>query len=254
MYPSSLVSPAQLQQLRDEGYYITKPLFDATTLDAVQAEFQRMWDEDIAKAERDGRPVDVEFARLRPFFSHLERRSPVCAAFCKSAPLVDLGRQIVGSDDIDISWNQAIVKPPGRGKAFAWHQDSHYAVSNTHANGVPREQYLKFGWAVTTWVAITRTTVENGTLWVVPGRHKEGLLPHIWSEENREWQCQLDTANKVAAVLERGQALVFTGLTPHCSGPNISDEVRMAYQIGYVRPGVLKNNYQIPALRAGRPV
>lgn len=248
------MSPAQQQQLKDAGYFITAPLFDTATLDGVQREFDRLWQEDIAHAEQNGTAKDVEFVRLRPFLPFLERRSPTCVAFCKHPQLVNLARQIIGSDDLDVSWNQAIIKPPGKGKAFAWHQDAYYAVSGKHAEGVNRDEYLKPGWNITFWIAITRTTVANGTLWVVPGLHKQGLLPHVWSEELRENQCQFDNSGKIPAELARGQTLVFTSLTPHGSGPNVSDEVRMAYQIGYARTGLLKNDYQIPALRAGKPV
>jgi len=248
------VTPTQRQQLADDGYFITEVLFDTATLDGVQSEFDRMWREDIAKAEASGVAKDIELARLRPFFAFLERRSQICAAFCKHPQLRNLARQLINSDDLDVSWNQAIAKPPGKGKPFAWHQDAYYAVSGEHAKGANREEYLKLGWAITFWIAITRTTVANGTLWVVPGKHKQGLLPHVWSDEAREFQCDFDSTGKIPAELKRGQVLVFTNLTPHCSGANVSDEVRMAYQIGYAKPGMVKNNYQIPALRGGQPV
>ena len=247
----SRVTDEQRHSFAEKGYFITGPLFDSATLDAVQSEFQRMWDEDIAKAERAGNPVDIEFVRLRPFFSHLERRSAVCTAFCRHPYLVDIARQMLG-DELDMTWNQAIVKPPAKGKAFAWHQDGYYAVNGAHARDADPKIALGGGAQLTYWIAITRTTIENGTLWVVPGLHKQGLLPHLWSETQREWQCQFDSTHKIACELQRGQVLVFTNLVPHGSGPNVSTEVRMAYQIGYGIPGVLKNNYQMLVLRGGQ--
>ena len=134
------VTPAQRQQLDKDGYFITDVLFDQATLDGVQSEFQRMWDEDIAKADRSGVAKDIEFARYRPFFAFLERRSPVCAAFCKHPQLRELARQLIGGDDLDVSWNQAIIKAPAKGKEFAWHQDAYYAVSGEHGRGVSGRQ------------------------------------------------------------------------------------------------------------------
>lgn len=247
------VAETEREKLRADGFFMTPPLFDAATLDAVQGEFDRMWAEDIAKAEASGSAVNVEFARYRPFFAILERRSAVCAAFCKHPALLALACAVLG-DDFDLSWNQAILKPPAKGKAFAWHQDGHYAVNGEHTKGADKDKVLSGKCQITFWIAITRTTIANGTLWVVPGMHKRGLLPHVWSEEQREWQCQFDSTGKVAAELQRGQVLVFTNLVPHASGPNVSDEVRMAYQIGYVLPGILKNDYQIPAMRGGAAV
>lgn len=247
------VSDEQRRSFDDNGYLITAPLFDSATLASVQDEFQRMWDEDIAKAEQTGSAADVEFARLRPFFSQLEKRSSVCVAFCRHPQLVALARQMLG-DELDLTWNQAIVKPPAKGKPFAWHQDGYYAVNNAHAKDADPKLVLGGKSQITYWIAITRTTIENGTIWVVPGLHKQGLLPHLWSQEQREWQCQFDSSGKIPCELQLGQVLVFTNLVPHSSGPNISNEVRMAYQIGYGIPGVLKNSYQLPVLRAGKVV
>jgi ectoine hydroxylase-related dioxygenase (phytanoyl-CoA dioxygenase family) len=247
------VTPDQRRQFADNGYFVTPPLFDTATLDGVQSEFQRMWDEDIAKAERTGNPKDAEFARLKPFFAFLEKRSPTCAAFCRHPQLVAIAQQMLGGE-LDMTWNQAIVKPPSQGKAFAWHQDGWYAVNNDHAKDADKSVVLGGKSQITFWIAITRTTIENGTLWVVPTMHKQGLLPHVWSEENREWQCQFDSSGKIPCELRRGQVLVFMNLVPHCSGPNVSQEVRMAYQIGYGIPGVLKNNYQQPVMRGGKLV
>lgn len=247
------ITADQRCSFEEKGCFVTEPLFDSATLAAMQGEFQRMWDEDIAKAEQTGSATDVEFARLRPFFSHLEKRSPVCAAFCRHPQLVTLAQQMLG-DELDLTWNQAIVKPPAKGKPFAWHQDGFYAVNGNHAKDADPNLALGGKSQITYWIAITRTTIENGTLWVVPGLHKQGLFPHLWSQEQREWQCQFDSSGKIPCELQPGQVLVFTNLVPHCSGPNISNEVRMAYQIGYGIPGVLKNNYQIPVLRAGKAV
>lgn len=244
------VTTEQRRSFADNGYFITAPLFDAATLAAVQSEFQRMWDEDIAKAERAGNPVDIEFVRLRPFFSHLERRSPICTTFCRHPQLVALAQQMLGPE-LDMTWNQAIVKPPAKGKPFAWHQDGFYAVNGSHAKDADHSLALGGERQITYWIAITRTTIENGTLWVVPGLHKQGLLPHLWSQEQREWQCQFDSRGQIPCELAPGQVLVFTNLVPHRSGPNVSSEVRMAYQIGYGVPGVLKNDYQMAVMRGG---
>ncbi|MEO6847550.1 MAG: phytanoyl-CoA dioxygenase family protein [Chthoniobacterales bacterium] len=247
------VTEEQLSKYREDGFFITDPLFSLETLDNVQSEFQRLWEEDIATAERQGDPKLIEHARLRAFSSQLEKRSEICGAFLHHPQLIALASQIVG-DDIDMTWNQFIAKPPSKGKAFAWHQDAYYALNGTHAKNVNREKMLDPHLGVTFWIAITRTTVENGTMWVVPGCHKQGLLPHIYSDESLEWQCQFDSSKKIPAELKRGQVLVFTSLVPHHSGDNISNEVRMAYQIGYGVPGVTESNYGIPVLRNGVPV
>jgi phytanoyl-CoA hydroxylase len=248
------VTTEQKNKFRDDGFFITDVLFDTATLDSVQAEFQRMWNEDIAKAERSSDPKAAEFARLRGFFFHLEKRSPICGAFCRHPQLVSVASQMLGPD-VDMGWDQAIAKAPSKGLPFAWHQDAYYAYADPKylPPEVDRARYFTNDWGITYWVAITRTTIANGTMWAAPGMHRHGLLPHVWNEATRDWNCQFDDSGKVPVELQRGQALVFANLLPHYSGANVSNEVRMAYQISYSIPGVMKNEYQMPVLRNGQP-
>lgn len=249
------ITPTEQTQFRDNGFFITDVLFDAATLDAVQAEFQRMWDEDIAAAERGGDAKQVRLARRRPFFARLGNRSPVCAAFYRHPQLLSLAEGLIGPD-ADMTWDQAIPKPPSEGLAFAWHQDAHYAVNGAYGTDADHQRLLdtEGKHVITVWVAITPATVENGTLWVAPGQHRAGLLPHLFDEDRAEWQCQFDHSGKTPAVLERGQAVVFNTLLPHASGANVSNEVRMAYQLAYAVPGVINNGNEIPVLRDGHAV
>ncbi len=46
--------------------------------------------------------------------------------------------------------------------------------------------------------------------------------------------------------------LLFTRLTPHRSGPNISQTVRMGYQLGYSQSAGIRD--RVPFLREGRIV
>ncbi|MEO6847443.1 MAG: phytanoyl-CoA dioxygenase family protein [Chthoniobacterales bacterium] len=243
-----VLSADQLAQLDKDGYCITDILFDEATLKAIQSEFQRMWEEEIEAAEKSGDAARIDFAHTKPFMSYLHLQSEACKAFTQLPPFVNACRQILGPD-VDMTWDQSIIKPPSEGKAFGWHQDAYYAVKGDYAKNAIPEDLVNPKKSITFWCAITRTIVDNGTLWVVPGMHKQGLLPHVYNESTREWQGQHDTSWKVPAVLKAGQVLVFTNCTPHGSGANISKEIRMAYQIGYSVPGLVKSNSPLPLLR-----
>ena len=231
------VTDAQREQLLTDGFFITDVLFDEPTLEAVRGEFNRLWQEHIENA-RHGDALTQEQAQHRPFMAQLHERSQVCADFCRHPVFLELCRQLLGPD-ADTTWNQAILKPPSHlDNTFAWHQDMWYASQGDYIKDTNPDIFWPAETGLTVWVAITRTIVDNGTLWVLPGRHNEGLLPHVWSEEKREYQGQFDTAWKIPAVMKAGQMLVFRKYLPHGSGPNVSDEVRMAYQIGYSLPGL----------------
>lgn len=252
-----LVTPEQHRQLEDDGYFITPVLFDEPTLEGVRAEFNRLWAEHVEATKKHGDARDVELQTVRAFFSGLEHRSTICREFLRHESMAQLCRELLGPD-ADRGWNQAICKAPlPKGdNTFAWHQDMQYALSGDYAKDTNRDILMNNHAGITVWVAITRTTVDNGTLWVLPGRHKEGLLPHEWSKENREWVGQYDTSWRVPAVMRAGQALVLRKWLPHASGPNISNEVRMAYQIGYSLPGfrTAPSKEIEPLIRGGKRV
>jgi ectoine hydroxylase-related dioxygenase (phytanoyl-CoA dioxygenase family) len=166
--------------------------------------------------------------------------------FCRHEIFLQICRELIGPD-ADLYYNQAVMKPPGKGKHFAWHQDSYYLITD------PLEY-------VTCWVAVSDTTVDNGTIWIVPGAHRNGLLPHVKAEENREWDCQFDDKWKIPVVLRAGQIAVFNSLLPHKSGPNISNEARYAYVVQYHVAQVRYRDKdelagdQTPVLRSNRAV
>ncbi|MCG3146679.1 MAG: hypothetical protein PCFJNLEI_00113 [Verrucomicrobiae bacterium] len=257
------VTDAQRQQYAADGYFITDVVFDEATLAGIRQEFKRMWAEEIEKAKQSGEKLALDWAMYRPHMAQLDHRSPTCHAFCHHPVFADLCRQTIGPD-ADLVWNQAIVKaamPKQRNadtwdNVFGWHQDIWYALNNVKgAKEIYNMDVLREpNNAITCWCAISRTTVDNGTLWVVPGAHKNGLIHHNMHEARKEWQAQLDTAYRIPVVLRPGQVLVFNKYLPHCSGTNNSDETRMAYQIGYTAPGLyLKPSADnAPLMRAGK--
>lgn len=251
-----LVTDDQRRQLDEQGYFITGKAIDEGTLSAVREEFIRFWQEEIRRAREQGDVKWLELTQHRPFISQLHLRGRACDAFCRHRAIIDLCRQLVGRD-ADMTWNQAIIKPPSeKPYPFAWHQDMWYATHGDFAKGVNPKVFLRPDVGITIWAAISRTTVDNGTLWVVPGRHKEGLFPHRWNTENRDWEAEIDTSARIPVVMEPGQLLVFRKYLPHSSGPNVSNETRMAYQIGYSVPNsrLVPSDFESPLMRGNERV
>lgn len=253
------VTAAQREHLDLIGFFITDVVFEPSVIEGVRAEFERLWRKNIEAQAKGTDTMTLAFTRNRAFLSRLNWESPICDAFIRHPVFLDLCRQLIGPD-ADHSWNQAIIKPPPEKEfgdnAFGWHQDMQYALSGDYSKDCDMDMMCSAMCGFTAWVAVSRTTVDNSTLWVLPGAHRHGLLPHVYSNERREWQGQYDTAMKVPAVMEAGQMAVFRKWLPHASGPNVSNETRMAYQIGYTLPNLRRtpspDNY--PVLRDGEPV
>jgi ectoine hydroxylase-related dioxygenase (phytanoyl-CoA dioxygenase family) len=113
-----------------------------------------------------------------------------------------------------------VYKKPDKPRRFPWHQDTGYTY-------VEPQHYL------TCWVALTDVTVANGCPWVLPGVHRGGTLLHHWVDPIG-WEClSAEPDGAVAAEVPAGGAVVFSSLTPHLTGPNMTDAVRKAYIVQY---------------------
>ena len=248
--PFRRIDAEQARSWHEEGYFLLEGAFDAATV----AEVARAIDPVEAKVSeflrgRPGGKVSIAEDGNITFTTHLVLRSPVLRAFCAHAVFQDLGHDLIGPD-VRLYWDQAVYKKPERPGVFPWHQDNGYTY-------VEPQQYL------TCWVALTDATVANGCPWVVPGLHRLGTLRH-WSTE-AGWQCLDEPEGAVPVEARAGSIVVFSSLTPHRTGPNVSQGVRKAYIVQFAPDGAeaLRDGgrepqndpaRQFPVLRSGRPL
>ena len=64
------------------------------------------------------------------------------------------------------------------------------------------------------------------------GLHRAGTLQHAYVHP-LGFECFADPDGPVAAPVRVGGVLVFSSLTPHLTGPNVTDGVRKAYILQY---------------------
>lgn len=241
----SLISKAQVQDFHELGYFVTEPMFSDEELGAVTAEFHRLWDEFIQEAEKGGDARQIAIARNRPFIGQVHTRSAIMAEFVKAPIYLEACSQLIGPD-ADLYYNQAVMKPPERGRHFGWHQDSGYTTTE------PLEY-------VTCWTAISRTFVENGCIWVLPRSHQRGVVPHARNEAESSLDAvSVDETGAIPVEMAPGQVAVFSSLLLHKSGPNTSNETRLGYVPQYHSPTVRLASTgqpwgdQFPVLRGGK--
>jgi len=118
-------------------------------------------------------------------------------------------------------------KPGSKGQAA--HQDFYYIKNE------PRSM-------IAAWIALERVDEENGCLWVIPGSHKLGLLPHGAVknlDEHEHWTHEtegVDLSKEIPVVMEKGDILFFHELLVHSSSKNRSkDRWRRSYVCHYIR-------------------
>jgi ectoine hydroxylase len=141
-------------------------------------------------------------------------------------------RKILGNDFV---FNHLVVnnKQSFIGSAVEWHQE--LSAINTFAPGYTDEDVDNF---VQAYIALDDHTQDNRCLYIFPGSHKEGLLPHYdmlgynLNHKKHILHSELVRLNEKTPVkkvsMKAGDVLIFSHLLVHGSGSNMSPFSRRA--------------------------
>jgi phytanoyl-CoA hydroxylase len=209
----STVAPteADLAAFADRGYFTVDGLFSAGECDAIVAEVERAAFE-LALGEADDGPLSY-----RPMMHLASPDLTTVATDPRWAPIV---LPLLGTGDARLYWEQAVSKPPQARTELPWHQDNGYTPL------VPEEY-------VTCWLALDDADLDNGCLWVIPGSHRQGTLPHRNGAGPFRVGHDGPDVDGEAVPVARGSVLVFSSLLMHRSGPNITDRPRRSWILQY---------------------
>ena len=222
--PFRVVSEEQARAYDERGFFILEDALDPETLSKLDAEIAPFDEQalEFLRGQPEGRlslaGVDTVSIAL-----HLVRHSPALRAFCASPLFADLCHDLVGPD-VRLYWDQAVYKQPHGAEPVLWHQDNGYTY-------VEPQAYL------TCWVAITDATLDNGCVWVLPGVHRAGTLAHRATPIG--YQCAENPEGAVPVSVRAGSIVVFSSLTPHATGHNVTADVRKAYIVQFAPDGAL---------------
>lgn len=197
------------EDFRRVGFTVARGFFSKPEVATVLAEVrQRMSDEDTQDDLTDGGLV---------FTANVFRHSRVVQAFLTQQRLIDFLAPIAGGD-LWVRWDQAVSKRPGAGE-FRWHQDNGY-------NRLRTEHFQ-------CWIALTESRNRNGGLWLAPGSHRRGLLPHK-RVTGAQIEVQAEVGESLCIDATAGDMVVFSSLMLHRTGPNEADRTRVAYVAEYM--------------------
>lgn len=217
--PFRVLTEAQARQYDEQGFFVLRNVIPRETIEKLVVEIDpfEAEAEEFVRAQAGGELSIMKVGAIS-FTTHIVRRSQLVRDFCKTQIFRDLCYDTLGPD-VRVYWDQAVYKKPDAARVFPWHQDNGYAY-------VEPQQYL------TCWVPLVDATLENGCPWIVPGLHHEGTFEH----QSRPWglQCfDIDSSDvpegAIAAPAAVGDIVVFSSLTPHSTGPNLTQSVRKAY-------------------------
>ena len=237
--PPRLLSAEQVIAYRDVGGFVLPDVFTATEIAALLEVLDPI--EAASNQALADVPVDQPgIARQDEivFQAHVVAHSTVARRFALHPALVALCNDLIGGA-VRLYWDQLVYKYPDTQAEFPWHQDNGYSF-------VMPQQYL------TCWVALTDATTENGCPWIAPGMHRGGTLHHRWTKLG--FQCFDEPSGEAQPLpLRAGSIAVFSSLTPHRTGANLSNEVRKAYILQYAPDGAMVYPREGDAFAASDP-
>ncbi len=204
-----------------DGFVLFEKAFGARQVERLLAEIDPIEARGEEWLRDQGGTFLIARADEITFSTHLVLQSDVLRRLVSSSPLTDLCADLVGPE-VRLYWDQAVYKKPRTASPFPWHQDNGYAY-------VEPQQYL------TCWIALTDADEDNGCPWVVPGVHRNGTLAHHATDVGLV--CLDQPPGAVPVPARRGDIVVFSSLTPHCTGANVTDSVRKAYIVQYAPDG-----------------
>ncbi|MDC0038332.1 phytanoyl-CoA dioxygenase family protein [Gammaproteobacteria bacterium] len=199
-----------------DGFAFPIEVVDSSEASSIQNDLEKAEAELAHDSERLGL-VRAYPDRLLPSFDRLIRHPKLIAAV---SPLL--------GPDLMVWSGGLFIKEANSSKVVTWHQDLNYwGLDEVNE--------------VTAWVALSPSNIPNGCMRFVPGSHQRSLVPHkdTFDENNllsrgQEITVDVNDADGVNVILEPGQASLHHGHLFHASGPNTTDQRRVAAAIRFI--------------------
>lgn len=219
------IGNAELAAFDTDGFAIMDRLLTPEEVAEYAAEIDRLASDPDLRGD-DRLIVEKSSQQVRSVFE-VHKLSPAVAELVREPRVVDLARQVLGSD---VYIHQSRVNYlPGFGTGFYWHSD----FETWHAeDGMPAPR------AVSLSIALTDNYPYNGSLMVMPGSHRtfvpcQGATPaDHYRESLREQEIGVPTKADITDLAHKygitqftgaaGSALLFDSNIMHASGNNIT--------------------------------
>ncbi|MEM7568420.1 MAG: phytanoyl-CoA dioxygenase family protein [Pseudomonadota bacterium] len=219
------LSPAQVELYNAEGWLHMPALLDTDALTSLREAVDacEAGEPDSVLTMADDYVLTYKKDRMS-FSRNLVTRSETVRDAALSPQMAAIMQDLIGPA-VRLYWDQAVYKKPGEAREFPFHQDNGYTFVEPQAY-------------VTLWLALNDATEENGCPWVIPGLQHKGTLAH----ENQPYGLEVEgiKAHKdkvLCCPAKAGDAVIFSSLTPHATGPNTTDTVRKALILQYIPDG-----------------
>ncbi len=145
--------------------------------------------------------------------------------FVFSKRFAGIAANLMKTEHVRLWHDQALFKEPG-GRITDIHQDcSYWPIAQPE-------------FTITMWLALTDVPAEKGCLYFYPKTNKTSLKEYVDIFKNPHEPQILKKSEKQFIPLKAGDATFHSGLTFHGAGNNITNEMRAAMTIIYIKDGV----------------
>ncbi len=270
-----MLTDQQKEFFDSEGYLVIENVLDEeTVLGPVRAEYSALLDrlydgwaaegrvpapagasfqDKLLTAYRAGcdwfQPMDISLPGDKVTPDTPFHFGPAIFDLLTSPALLDIAEDLIGPEITSNPIQHVRLKSPagdlreGENRAHItltdWHQDR----GVTHAEADRTSM-------ITVWCAVTDATEQNGCLKVIPGAHRQGMLPHCPKLQTAIADGFIDEGAAVPLPVKAGGIVIFHPLVPHASLVNCSDSFRWSFDIRYNRTGEPTGRSQFPSFVA----
>jgi hypothetical protein len=219
---STHLSPDEVASYHADGFVVCREVFAPEEVEALQREAERLlqrtdlMDTDNIRCRWQNH---VETGECRfDCFDPVIDLSAVCESAARDRRILDAVSALY-AEPACLFKDKLIFKPPGA-TGYAMHQD--YISWPTFPKSF-----------VTVIVAIDSSDASSGATEVFPGYHQRGCLSPIDGQYHELTPEQMDFSRGVMLELQPGDIAIFSGYTPHRSGPNRSTDSRRLLYLSY---------------------
>lgn len=218
------LSQDQISAFDRDGFFLFPGAFSEKELARVISAIDPLEEEAEAylRTRKKGK-LFISIADAITFVPHIVTKSETVKAFARHPVLAKIARDLLG-DNARLYWDQSVYKKPGNPKSFPFHQDNGYVF-------IEPQVYL------TCWIPLVDVDENNGCPWVVPGLHRSGTLAH--ETTGLGYEIFTKHEHEISVPAKAGDIVVFSSLTPHKTGPNLTSTTRKAYILQYAPDGIV---------------
>jgi len=211
---SKILSAAQVERYRTEGFAFPVPVLTADEVRSMRADLE-YWE------KQQGHPLDFpEKSKSYLLYDWADR-------LVHHPKVLDAVEDVIGPD-ILVYHSTMWIKEPHTPAHVRWHQDGAYFFLD------PLEH-------VTAWVALSEASEKAGCMRVVPGTHRLPMIEHDdkpsahnMIKRGQGISGRFDHETGVAMPLRAGELSLHHTALVHCSPGNDNDDRRMGLGISFV--------------------